>query len=61
LECDYETYRLFVSSILLYSVLMQAFFMSMAQYVDAWETPVRNLGEEVRDIVQEVAGMESTA
>jgi hypothetical protein len=35
--------------------------MSMAQYVDAWETPVRNLGEEVRDIVQEVAGMESTA
>ena len=30
--------------------------MSMAQYVDAWESPVRNLAEEVRDIVQEVAG-----
>jgi hypothetical protein len=34
--------------------------MSMAQYVDAWDTPVRNLGEEVRDIVQAVAGIKST-
>jgi hypothetical protein len=34
--------------------------MSMAQYVDTWETPVRKLGEEVSDIVQEVAGIEST-
>jgi hypothetical protein len=52
LECDNDApYKL-----LLCSALIQAFFMSMAQYVDAWESPVRNLAEEVRDIVQEVAG-----